>query len=188
MTSSRAQLTDLPEEVLVEIFQYCSAAEILTFGESCQDAALWGVIGNKKLWRTAEIKSKDMDRYIKYLGSHTVSLTLIGNSNKLTLSASKTSSMSEKLMKKIRTSCPNLVNLIITNCIMDSLTMRSSLFPKSLRSLFLDKVCLLNLAVKSCPYYSIKKSLPKLQKLEISNPVFPKSKDSLISQKYRKRP
>ena len=168
---------------MVEIFQYCSGSDLVTLAESYQDETVWSVVSNQRLWRLAVIGPGDMKKSVKYLGAHTSSLTLIGVTNKINKSGSKQSVLSESLMSSIRLKCSQLRELIIRNCILDTHVIRFSLFPRHVQYLRLDNVSLQNLpqmrqAVRSSPFYCIKRSLPQLEKLELNNPFYLQSFDS----------
>ena len=67
--------------------------------------------------------------------------------------------------------------------VIDTQVIKFSLFPKTIRHLKLDDVNMINLpqmraAVRSSPFYCIKKCLPKLETLELSNPWYLQSFDS----------
>ena len=178
------KLTDLPQEVLVEILLYCSGADVLNVGQCFQSQAVWSVVGNKKLWRRAVIGPGDMKTYLKYLGAHTTSLTMKGSTNKVVKAGSKTSTLTESLVSSIRLRCPHLTHLELHTLIVDTQTIRFSLFPRTLESLVLNNVSLANLAamrqaVRSSPFYCIKKSLSKLKRLELIKPFYLQSYDSL---------
>ena len=181
-----SEFTSLPNELVVEIFQYCSGIEIINAGEAFISDKLWDMISNKKLWEDAVIgPPSEYRKYSKYLGKHTKKLTIMGTTTKKKQPKHlKISSLTESLISSIRLHCPELSHFTVDSCLLDSQVIKFSLFPKTLKFLKLSRVTMTNLpqtrlAVRSSPFFSIKSSLPALERLELCHADYLHSSDSL---------
>jgi len=173
-SKSVARLTDLPDEILLNILNNCQGVDILNLTEAFINSKLTQVIRDPSLWRNSVIGPGDIKKYIKYLGSYTETLTIIGSTSKPKASQRR-AALSESVVSSICLRCTNLRQFTIQNCIIDNLVIRFSLFPKSITDLKLDNVTLINMptmrcAIRSSPFFCIKKSLPKLQHLSLIAP------------------
>ena len=184
--SPESEFTNLPNELVVEILQYCSGVEIINAGEAFNSDKLWDVISNVTLWESAVIgPPSEYRKYSKYLGKHTTKLAIIGTSTKKKQGKGlKPSHLTESLISSIRLHCPELSHLTIESCVLDAQVVKFSLFPKTLRFLKLSRVTMSNLpqtrlAVRSSPFFSIKSSLPLLERLELCGASYLHSSDSL---------
>ena len=167
----KKDILDLPHELTIEILLYCDGVDVLNFADALivKNTKVTDVISNQKLWKDAVIGPTDHKKYLKYLGSYTRSLKVIGlispKKNDITV-------LSESLISSIRLRCTKLESFSIAFCNIDTQVIRFSLFPKTISHLELDNVTLTNLPVtrtanRSSPFFSIKKALPKLKKLEL---------------------
>ena len=178
--------TCLPNELVLEIFQYCSGIDVLNAGEAFYSDKLWDTISNVKLWKNAVIgPPSEYRRYSKYLGKHTTKLTIKGTTAKKKKGKNaKLSFLTESLVSSIRLNCPELSHLTVENCDLHAQVIRFSLFPKTLTFLKLSKIKMTNLpqmrqAAKASPFYGIKSSLPLLERLELWSPDYLLIQDSL---------
>ena len=149
----RLRLTDLADEVLINIFKSCHEVDIVNLAEAFRGSKLARVIKDQSLWRTAIIGPGDLKKYLKYLGIYTTSLTIIGSKSKPRPKQSG-STLSEAVISSIRRKCSNLQQFTIKNCIIDARVIRFSLFPKTLTHLELANVSYINLAPVgvACPF------------------------------------
>ena len=184
---SVSEFSSLPNELVVEILQYCSGIEVINTGEAFNNDKLWDMISNVTLWEDAVIgPPSEYRKYSKYLGKHTRKLTIIGTTSKKKQAKQlkHTSSLTESLVSSIRLHCPELSHFTIESCLLDSQVIKFSLFPKTLTFLKLSRVTMTNLpqtrlAVRSSPFFSIKSSLPLLERLELCHAHYLHSSDSL---------
>jgi len=181
-----SNFTCLPNELVLEIFQYCSGSDVLNAGEAFNSNKLWDTITNVKLWRNAVIgPPSEYRRYSGYLGRHTTKLTIKGTTAKKKKGKnSKPSFLTESLVSSIRLNCPELSHLTVENCDLHAQVIRFSLFPKTLTFLKLSNIKMTNLpqmrqAAKASPFYGIKSSLPLLERLELWRPDYLLIQDSL---------
>ena len=137
-------LTDLPNEILLNILQYCHGADILNIAEAFTGSKLDNVIKDPSLWKTAVIGPGDIKKYIKYLGSFTSSLSIIGSTSKPRPKQSGGPVLSESVIPSISLRCSRLEQFSIKHCIIDNHAVRFSLFPKSITDLKLDCVTIVN--------------------------------------------
>ena len=141
------RLTDLPEEILVGILKYCDGADIVNLSETSRDSRLSRVIRDPTLWVRSVIGPGDLKKYMKYLGSHTTYLTILGN-NPISRSKKRKKSkvaLSEAVISSISLRCSSLKQFTIKNCVIDTNGTRFSLFPKTITHLTLDSVSIVNL-------------------------------------------
>ena len=141
---SRVAVTDLPNEILLTILQFCQGADILNIAEAFTGSKLDHVIKDPSLWKTAVIGPGDVKKYIKYLGCFTSSLTIIGSTSKPRPKQSGGPVLSESVISSISLRCSRLEQLSIKHCIIDNHAVRFSLFPKSITDLKLDCVEIVN--------------------------------------------
>ena len=181
-----SKFTCLPNELVLEIFQYCSGIDVLNAGEAFIRGELWDIISNVKLWRSAVIgPPSEFRRYSKYLGKHTKKLTIKGTTaKKKKAKFTKSSSLTESLISSIRLNCPDLTHFTVEDCVLDAQVIKFSLFPKTLTFLKLANIRMTNLAqmrdaAKASPFYGIKSSLPLLERLELWSPDYLLIYDSL---------
>ena len=181
-----SKFTCLPNELVLEIFQYCSGIDVLNAGEAFNSGKLWDIISNVKLWKSAVIgPPSEFRRYSKYLGKHTKKLTIKGTTaKKKQAKFTKSSSLTESLISSIRLNCPDLTHFTVEDCVLDAQVIKFSLFPKTLTFLKLSSIRMTNLpqmrqAVKTSPFYGIKSSLPLLERLELWSPDYLLISDSL---------
>ena len=140
----RLTVTDLPNEILINILQFCHGADILNIAEAFTGSKLDSVIKDPVLWNTAVIGPGDVKKYIKYLGSFTSSLTIIGAISKPRPKQSGGPMLSESVISSISLRCSKLEQFTIKHCIIDNHAVRFSLFPKSITDLTLDNVAIVN--------------------------------------------
>ena len=141
----RVRVTDLPNEILIKILQYCHGGDILNIAEAFAGSKLDTVIKDPSLWKTAVIGPGQVKKYLKYLGSFTSSLTVIGSSSKPGPKQSAGPALlSESVISSIRLRCSRLEQFTIKHCIIDNHAVRFSLFPKSITHLTLDNVAIVN--------------------------------------------
>ena len=141
----RVKLTDLPNEILINILQYCHGGDILNIAEAFAESKLDNVIKDPSLWKRAVIGPGQVKKYLKYLGSFTSSLTVIGSSSKPRPKQSGgVALLSESVISSISLRCSKLEKFTIKHCIIDNHAVRFSLFPKSITDLTLDNVAIVN--------------------------------------------
>ena len=184
-------LKDLPKELLILILQFCQGNDILNFAEAHQNSEIDSLLENKALWCKPTIGPKNLRKYLKYFGPQTTDITILGfvklkpqsfKPNKQVWD--KTEHLPDSVIASIRLKCPNLVTLNLKNCVVDINKVKTSLFPKTHKSLRLSSVALLNLpqvrtAVTASPFFCIKKALPQLETLILENPWNLRPCDSL---------
>ena len=168
---NRSRFTHLPNELLLEIFQYCSGIDIINAGEAFNSDKVWDAISNVNLWKSAVIgPPSDYRKYSKFLGKHTTKLTIKG-----TRKGQKTY-LTQSSLSSIRLKCPELSHLIIENCVLDTQVIKFSLFPKTLTHLNLSSIKMANphemrlqgwLHIEASPFFCMKRSLPLLERLEL---------------------
>ena len=127
---SVSEFTSLPNELVVEILQYCSGIEVINTGEAFNNDKLWDMISNVQLWEDAVIgPPSEYRKYSKYLGKHTRKLTIIGTTSKKKQAKNlkHTSSLTESLVSSIRLHCPELSHLTIESCLLDTQVIKFSL-------------------------------------------------------------
>ena len=185
-SEKQKKFASLPNELIVKVLQFCSGIDIINIGEAFNSDRFWDTISNEKLWERAVIgPPADYRKYSKYLGKHTRSLAILGTSSKK--KHTKNSSLSiltESLVSSICLHCQELTDFTVDNCIMDSQVIKFSLFPKTLKFLKLSNISMTNLpqtrlAVRSSPFFCIKRSLPLLARLELCHAHYLHSSDSL---------
>ena len=105
---SSISFVQLPNEVVTEILKYCIGQDILNLIEACyNNEKIRSVAMNKRLWRNAVIGPTDPKRCMKYLGTHTVSLTIVGSfiksrkSMKVSKHSGSASTLTEALISTI---------------------------------------------------------------------------------------
>ena len=152
--SKHKNLLSLPNELIIEILLYCSGRDVVNVAEAHSSSKLWEVIASPRLWRTAVIGPPgDAKKYLKYLGSHTSSLTVVGVSKTNRKAGhghgSKQSSLTESLINSVRLRCTRLSHFTLDNCIFDANVIRFSLFPKTISHLKLIRITMTNLALVS---------------------------------------
>jgi len=186
---SSKSIVEVPSEVITEILKYCVGQDVLNFSEAFNnfDKILSAIMDNR-LWKNAVIGPKDLKKYMKYLGSHTKSLTIVGSGTKSQKNnkgkqSSSSSALTESLISSICLRCTKLESFCLRKIVIDTQVIKFSLFPKTIRHLKLDDVSMINLpqmraAVRSSPFFCIKKCLPKLESLELCNPWYLQSFDS----------
>ena len=181
---------DLPVELMILILQYCKGEDILNFAEAFSNPEIDNLVKAKALWRNPLIGPSNLRKYLKYFGPHTKKITIVGF---VTLNKSskpnkalyeKSEYLPDSVISSMRLRCPNLGTLILQNCVIDTEKVKLSLFPKSLKILALNSVDLQNkskekLAVNVSPFFGIKKALPNLESLQLENPWYFRSWDSL---------
>ena len=140
---SMMRVTDLPNEILINILQYCHGADILNIAEAFAGSKLDTIISDPILWRRAVIGPGDVKKYIKYLGTFTSSLSIIGSTSKPRPKQSGPV-LSESVISSISLRCSRLEQFTIKHCIIDNHAVRFSLFPKSITHLKLDSVVIVN--------------------------------------------
>jgi len=189
--NSPPSLKDLPSELLILILRFCSGKDILNIAETFQHPEIDCLVTNKALWRKPTIGPENLRKYSKYLGAHTTEIKILGfvKVKPQTFKPSKqvwdkTEHLPDSVISSISLRCPNLISLNLRNCVIDIEKVKISLFPKSLKSLTLSSVSLLNLpqvrtAVTASPFFSIKKALPQLETLFLENPWYLRPCDSL---------
>ena len=162
MMSSIKTLSDLPQEILVEIFSYLSQDDILDAGEGFPSEAVLEAIGNKRLWRSVDIKYEKMKKNHNYMGSHTTSLT---SRNKTTDEANdEMVPLPETFLTNFKCKLSNLINLKINNFIIDTSVFKFSMLPETLESLVFENVKVIRSITKvRSPFYKIRNHLPKLE-------------------------
>ena len=182
MMSTTKTITDLPQEILVEVFSYLSAEDILNVGECLQTEAVWGTVGNKRLWKNVEISDENLKKYKSYCGSHTTSLTGKGKANDLDYEADLITvhNMMDNLLSNLKSVFTNLMKLTINNFIIDTSLFSFSFLPTTLETLVFDNVTLVNtltetrrlqVARKGSPFYEIDSSFQNLKKFELVKTV-----------------
>ena len=141
----RVTVTDLPNEILINILQYCHGVDILNIAEAFAGSKLDNVIKDPSLWKTAVIGPGQVKKYLKYLGSFTSSLTVVGSSSKPRPKQSGGAAvLSESVLSSISLRCRRLEQFTIKHCVIDNHAVRFSLFPKSVTHLTLDNVAIVN--------------------------------------------
>ena len=140
----RVTVTDLPNEILLNILQFCHGVDILNIAEAFTGSKLDHVIKDPSLWKTAVIGPGDVKKYLKYLGSFTSSLSIIGSTSKPRPKQSAGPVLSESVISSISLRCSRLEQFSIKHCIIDNHAVRFSLFPKSITHLKLDSVIIVN--------------------------------------------
>ena len=155
--SKHKNLLSLPNELIIEILLHCSGRDVVNVAEAHSSSKLWEVIASPRLWRTAVIGPPgDAKKYLKYLGSHTSSLTVVGVSKKTNKKAgpgSRQSSLTESLINSVRLRCTWLSHFTLDNCIFDANVIRFSLFPKTISHLKLIRITMTNLALVSSTFF-----------------------------------
>ena len=141
---SRVRVTDLPCEILLNILQFCHGVDILNIAEAFAGSKLDNVIKDPSLWKTAVIGPGDVKKYLKYLGSFTSSLSIIGSTSKPRPKQTGGPLLSESVISSISLRCSKLEQFSIKHCIIDNHAVRFSLFPKSITHLKLDSVIIVN--------------------------------------------
>ena len=180
-------LRSLPEELLIKILQVCSGKDILNFAEAFQNQEVNKLISDKALWRRPTIGPNNLREYLLYLGPHTTELTILGFVKvkwRKTMIVKprkkdwdKTEQLSDSVIARLRQSCPNLVTLNLTNCVIDPVKLKFSLFPLTMRNLKLSHVVLVNLPqvrppLTTSPLSYIQKALPQLENLFLESPWY----------------
>ena len=104
---SSKSIVEVPSEVITEILKYCVGQDVLNFSEAFNnfDKILSAIMDNR-LWKNAVIGPKDLKKYMKYLGSHTKSLTIVGSGTKSQKNnkgkqSSSSSALTESLISSI---------------------------------------------------------------------------------------
>ena len=183
-------LTCLPRELIILILQNCQGEDILNLAEAFQNSEIDHLLENQALWQNPKIGPNSLRKYLKYLGTHTKEITVLGF---VTLTESctpkkavyeKSEYLPESVISSISLRCPNLIDFKLKNCVIDTEKVKLSLFPKSIKNLKFDCVDLLNKskdmwAVNASPFYGIKNNLPSLETLELENPWYYRHWDCL---------
>ena len=131
------ELIDLPAEILVNIFLFCSGPDIVnTSSAFWQHPRLESVVANSRLWQHQTIGPDNLRGFTRYLGPHTKSLTLRGFV-KLTASGKPSRSslpaceqLSVSVIESVRRRCGGLVALTLQECALDVTRLGFSLFPR----------------------------------------------------------
>ena len=184
------QVICLPRELIIIILQHCQGEDILNFAEAVQSSEIDNLLKNSLLWKKPRIGPSSLRKYMKYLGTHTTEITVLGfvtlneSSQPMKSLYAKSELLQESVISSIRLRCPNLVDLKLKSCVIDTEKVKLSLFPKSIKNLTLDCVDLLNkskekLDVKASPFFGIKKALPNLETLQLEHPWYFRHWDSL---------
>ena len=164
---NRIRFTQFPNELVLEIFQYCSGIDIINAGEAFNSDNVWDAISNVNLWKSAVIgPPSDYRKYSKFLGKHTTKLTIKGTRKR------KKTYLTQSSLSSIRLKCPELSHLTIENCVLDTSVIKFSLFPKTLTYLNLSSIKMTNLHemrlhIEASPFFCMKRSLPLLERLEL---------------------
>ena len=164
----------LPAEVLTEILQYCDGQDIVNFSEACQSDTISSCVSNPRLWRRAVIGLDDLEKYLKYLGKHTKSLTILGDEKTIHLTL-----LTESEMSSICLRCDQLEEFILVKLNFNCLTIRFNLFPKTIKYLKLDNINMTNMTEEEdricypdSPFQCFQNCLPNVVKLELINPEY----------------
>jgi len=185
------ELTDLPAEILVNIFSYCCGIDILNTSEAFNSDKIEAVVPSNTLWKKAVIGPENPRGYLKFLGPHTTKVTIRGfvklnkNFRPTKTSWEQSEQLSASVIESLRLRCPNLSSLSLYCCVLDVTNIIFSLFPKTLHHLELDSVQLVNLpqghrlALSASPFLNIKKHLPSLLTLTFTHPFYLRPVDSL---------
>jgi len=191
MRTSKTSFTDLPSEIVIHILQFCQGSDILNLDEALNNKDFGDLVYNKSLWKTPFLGPTNLRKYLKYLGSHTTKISILGfvkvkpQSFKPSKQVyDKSEQLADSVINSIRLRCPNLTSLHFVKCVIDIEKVKISLFPKTLKHLKFNQVVLLNLpqvrtAITASPFFSIKKALPLLETLFLENPWFLRPCDSL---------
>ena len=170
----RVTVTDLPNEILINILQYCHGADILNIAEAFTGSKLDSVIKDPVLWKTAVIGPGDVKKYIKYLGTFTSSLSIIGSTSKPRPKQSEGPVLAESVISSIRLRCSKLEQFTIKHCIIDNHAVRFSLFPKSITHLTLDAVTFINGSTVGSFHIQVSSFLNFISPLdEVGSEIFP---------------
>ena len=130
-------LPDLPAEILVNIFLFCSGPDIVnTSSAFWQHPRLESVVANSRLWQHQTIGPDNLRGFTRYLGPHTrrltirgfVKLTPSGKPQRHSLPASEQLSVS--VIESLRLRCGGLVDLTLQQCAIDVTRLGFSLFPR----------------------------------------------------------
>ena len=172
--NSENRFTRLPNELVLEIVQYCSDMDIINVGEALDSERLWEIISTVKLLKSAVISPSQCRKYSKYRGKHTTQVKIKGTTTEKKLTQSDISS--------ICLNCPELSHLTIEDCVLDT-NVIFSLLPKTLTFLKLSCVKMTNLRqmtldAQASPQFSgLKRLLPHLKTHSVSIPLTPENKE-----------
>ena len=128
--------SDLPNELLIEILQFCDGDDVINFAEavSLKKADIWDVIDNSRLW-TSVVISPDPDenfineKFFGYLGKYT---------KHLKIEWQKTSNdryITKSFLENLELRCSKLEKLSIVKCRTNKAVIKLSTFPKPLTCL-----------------------------------------------------
>ncbi|KAB7494135.1 F-box/LRR-repeat protein 12 [Armadillidium nasatum] len=183
----------MSNDVLLNIFSKLYATDL--YNLKSVHERFESIIEDKYLWKHVHfgsnpIKLQFLRKFIKYFGTHTISITITGYIRSTVHSQQKKSRcLSEAFCLSLKRRCPALQELHLYNCYINYSDTKFNCFPSSIKKLSLCKTHLLNLSPVRCllksPFFRIEKIFPNLQEINLIDcKSWLKSNDIEILKKY----
>lgn len=161
------RMDDLPENLLLKIFEYLAVKELCIAGRVCRQ---WRrIVRDNTLWRHVDLLNYrlDLKKMWKLIRSH-LSECLLSIKIKGFLDTGKPKfgaySLSDAMLKDLKERCPNLKEIHLKNC--NTMNLDPSLLPSGLVKLTLE-----NCAIEPGLMKHFTRDLPELSYLDVSRTV-----------------
>ncbi|KAG0718712.1 F-box/LRR-repeat protein 12 [Chionoecetes opilio] len=175
---SSVNLLALPESVLLRVFWFLGPVDL--FNLCIVHPRLARLVGDISLWRhvdfgRAPLSLQFLHKFVKFLGPHTLSITIHGfvrpSSRLHPKGKTRSKCISEAFLTSLKRRCPNLQELHLHRCFIDASTTKFSTLPASLKKLSLRGSALFNLphnrvvVLVASPFFRLEKHLPVLEEV-----------------------
>ncbi|XP_062592742.1 F-box/LRR-repeat protein 12-like [Saccostrea cucullata] len=167
LSNNEKKISDLPENLLLKIFDYLPVKELCIIGRVCRQ---WRrIVRDNSLWRHVDLLNYrlDLKKMWKVIRSH-LSECLLSIKVKGFMDTGKPKSsahsLSDAMLNDLKDRCPNLAEIHLKNC--NTTNLNPKLFPPTLVRLTLE-----NCAVQPGLMKNFSEDLPQLLYLNVSGTV-----------------
>lgn len=167
---SDKSIFSLSDDVLLGILKRLRSFDIINTSDTC--IRLQTICADKSLWKAADFRGRGLGikllkKYLKNLNSETKSLAIEGCLNQRA-GAAQIESLSEALLRDLKTKSPNLSTLILEKCFIDANKISFDMFPPTLQHLSVTNTEVINTPENASYFKDIGTLMPQIVTLDLS--------------------